>query len=382
MLPDRGLPGAVNLKIVAAVVGVLVAALIGTFAFGALGAPSVVGVENRFGDVTNETTAVHTDLVVHNPNPIGVQLGDTEIDYTVSMNDVRMAEGGGVGLDVATGNSTQQFTTQMSNEQIPPWWRTHVNNGERTVVSIDATVHTSVLGERNFDVSQEREVETDLIGQFNSDETRPIEAENPPPTASNPLLFVNRTTAEWGQATERETPIDLSFRVFNPQLEPYVISELGYEISMNGVQVGEGRSADSYVVQGGATETLETRTLLSNQRLDDWWVTHLRNDQVTDIRFEFFAIVELPTGNEFRVPLDALTYEETIETDIFGTKNATDDGEGSVATPTPTPEPDVAESPSATPAERSTPTPGGVITDDDGDDGRGFPTATDGGFGI
>ena len=367
MTTDRGLLGVANLKVAAAVVGVLVASLVGAFALGAVGAPSVVGVENRFGNVTDETTVIHTDLVVHNPNPIGVQLGDTEIDYTVRMNDVPMAEGGGVGLDVDTGNSTQAFTSEMNNTRIPPWWKSHVNNGERTVVSINATVETSVLGNREFDVTQQREIETDLIGQFNSNETRPVEAENPPPTASNPILYVNRTGAAWGQATERETPIDMEFEVYNPQVEPYVVTEVGYEITMNDVQVGEGRSEDSYVIPGGGTETLETRTLMQNQRLDDWWVPHLRNDQVTDLRIEFYALVEPPTGNTVRVPLDELTYEETIETDIFGTKNQTNgggepgenaDGDGDTATPTPTDD----ETP--TPSD-STPTPTATAAEDD-----------------
>lgn len=348
----------------AAVVGVLVASLVGAFALGAVGAPSVVDVENRFGNVTDATTVIHTDLVVNNPNPIGVQLGDTEIDYTVRMNEVPMAEGGGVGLDIDTGNSTQEFTTEMDNEQIPKWWRSHVNNGERTTVSIIATVQTCVLGEREFDVTQQREIETDIIGQFNSNETRPVEAENPPPMASNPLLYVNRTAADWGQATERETPIDVQFQVYNPQVQPYVITEVGYEITMNGVQVGEGRSEDTYLIPSGGSETLETRTLMQNHQLDEWWVTHLRNDQVTDLRIDFYALVELPTGNTIRVPLDELTYEETIETDIFGTKNQTDwSGQNGSATPTPTddgtdgdgtPEP----TPTPMPAPKPTPTAG------------------------
>ena len=360
MTADRGQLGAVNLKVAAAVVGVLVASLVGAFALGAVGAPSVVGVENRFGNVTDETTVIHTDLVVNNPNPVGVQLGDTRIDYTVRMNEVPMAEGGGVGLDVGTGNSTQSFTSEMDNGQIPTWWRSHVNDGERTVVSINATVQTSVLGDREFDVTQQREIETDLIGQFNSNETRPVEAEDPPPTASNPLLYVNRTGAAWGQATERETPIDMEFEVYNPQVEPYVITEVGYEITMNDVQVGEGRSDDSYVIPGGGTETLRTRTLMRNQRLDDWWVTHLRNDQVTDLRIEFHALVELPTGNTVRVPLDELTYQETVETDIFGTKNQTDsrasngsNADGATTTPAGGGTPASASTPTATDGEGS-----------------------------
>ena len=34
----------------------------------------------------------------------------------------------------------------------------------------------------------------------------------------------------------------MAFVVYNPTLEPYVITELGYEITMNDVAVGEGRN--------------------------------------------------------------------------------------------------------------------------------------------
>lgn len=195
MVSLGGLAALSKLKIAAAVVGVLIASVVGGFALGVFGAPSVENVDNRFGEVTEQTTVIHTDLVVDNPNPIGIQLGDTTINYTVNMNDVEMAQGGGEGLDIETGNSTQEFETEMQNTQIPPWWVTHIRNDERTQVTINATARTSLFGEREFDVTQEREIETDLIGEFNSEETRPVEADDPPPLVENPVLFVNETRA-------------------------------------------------------------------------------------------------------------------------------------------------------------------------------------------
>ncbi|MEF8808618.1 MAG: hypothetical protein V5A53_11170, partial [Natronomonas sp.] len=83
MTSDRGIFGLAKLKVVAAVLGVLTASLLGAVAFGVLGAPSVEAVDNEFGEVTEETTVIHTDLVINNPNPVGVRLGDTQINYTV-----------------------------------------------------------------------------------------------------------------------------------------------------------------------------------------------------------------------------------------------------------------------------------------------------------
>lgn len=45
---------------------------------------------------------------------------------------------------------------------------------------------------------------------------------------------------------------------------------------------------------------------------------------MTELRIDFSARVELPAGNEIRIPLDAPTYERTIETDVFGNKVGSD----------------------------------------------------------
>ena len=176
-----------QLKLVVTALGLITASVGGAFALGLVGAPAVVGVENRFGPVSQDTTVVETDLIVNNPNPIGVQLGGTTVNYTVKMNDVGIAAGEKEGLDVATGNSTLNFTTQMQNSKIPPWWVSHIRNDEVTNVTIDAQIQTSILGNRQFDLQQNQQVETDIIGQFNSEETRPVDGPSNP-LYSNPVL--------------------------------------------------------------------------------------------------------------------------------------------------------------------------------------------------
>ena len=348
-----------RLRIAATVVGLLGVTVVGAFAFGVLGAPAVQDVDNRFGNVSNDTTVIKSDLQVHNPNPIGIQLGDTTITYTVRMNGVPIAEGGREGLDVETGTSTLPFTTRMDNGQIPAWWVTHVNNDERTVITINATVRTSVVGRHQFDITQQKAIETDIIGNFNTDETRPVRSDDPPPVFSDPLLYVNRTGAEWGEATEEATPIDMEFVLYNPQTLPFTVAELGYEITMNGVRVGEGTTDELTAIPSGQTETVTTRARIINPNLDDWWVTHLRNDQVTQLRIEFYAVL---TGEDLtrdvRVPLDRLTYEETIETDIFGNKNQSDG-----TAPSPTPTGDGTPTPTPTPTPTELPDPVSTPTD-------------------
>ena len=312
-----------KLRVVGVVLLVLVAAVVVAFLAGLVGTPAVVGVENRFGPVSQEETVVYTDLVVNNPNPAGVTLDGTTVNYTVRMNEVAIAGGQKQGLAIQPGNTTLQFETAMRNGKIPRWWYTHVSpdyggGAERTVVTIDGTVRDPILPDRAIDIRQEQTVETDLIGQFNSDEERPIDANAP--VVSDPILVVRETSASWGEVTPERTPVDMGFRLHNPKTTPFTVTEIGYEISMNDVQVGEGASERALVIPGGETRTLETRTTINNTRLDDWWVSHMQRNQVTQLRIDFYAKIELPTGT-IRVPLDEMTYEKTIETDIFGNKD-------------------------------------------------------------
>jgi len=332
MNPRDILSALVSSKLRIALLGLLVVGgtVGGAFALGVFGVPSVAAVNNSFGDVTNETTEIETDLVVSNPNPVGIGLDGVSVNYTVSMNDIEMAQGGREGVSVGTGNSTLELETHLRNDGIPAWWVSHVRNGERTTLDIDATATSDLLG-RSVDFSRSREIQTDLLSAFNSDETRPVNADSP--LASDPVLYVNETRGEWGTVSESETPIDMEFTVYNPNLEPYAVTEIGYDITMNDVEMGSGQTEEGYVIPSESTETVELTTNLQNRNLDDWWVTHLDEDvrghQVTGLRIEFYAVIEFPTGEEATIPLDSLTYEETIETDIFGEGDDVREADGS-----------------------------------------------------
>lgn len=337
-----------KLKAALSALTLVVASVGGAFAVGAVGAPGVAAVENRFGPVDQRTTVIETDLVVSNPNPIGLQAGGTTVTYDVAMNNVSIANGTKRGLGLQPGNTTLEFTTTMRNEKIPAWWVTHIRNDERTTVVIDAQAKTSLLGGRVFPFQETKPVQTNIIGQFNSNETRPIHADSLP-ASSNPVLYVNATRGEWGRVTAETTPINMQFQVYNPHLQPYTVTEMGGTITMNGIEIGTVSTDRTYVVPGGETRTLDVQTRIDNPALDEWWVSHLQNGQVTHLEITFYAKFE---GLSARVPLDQLTYENRIETDIFGTKNVSrGSGPGATNGSEPTDEPTPTASPTPTPTQ-------------------------------
>jgi LEA14-like dessication related protein len=274
----------------------------------------------------------------------------------------------------------------MQNEQIPAWWVTHIRNGESTTLTVDASIHSSLLN-RTFGAPQvERSVETDVISQFNSTETRPVNAGTP--VVSDPVLYIEETSAQWGTVNDSATPIAMDFTMRNPKAYPIPITEIGYTVTMNNVTVGNGTTDQTYVVPAGGERTVETETVIDNTKLDGWWVTHLERNQQTALEIDFYAKVEVG-GETVRVPLDAMTYTETIETDMFGTKDdsapasgaasETDGDGGSTTTSTPTASP--TGSPTATPADSPTPTPDSEPTTEEGTStGDGATTTDDGGL--
>lgn len=316
-----------KLRIAATALGVLVVSLGAAVALGVFGVPTVESVDNEFGGVNDTTTVVVTDLTVNNPNPVGTGFLDASATYAVRMNDVQMAEGEKGSLDLSPGRNEVRLETYMDNRRIPDWWVTHVRNGERTEVAIDARIRSNALGQ-SVPVEQRQSINTSMIARFNSTETREVDGNSA--VLSDPMLYVNETSGSWGNVTETETPVNTAFVAYNPKDVPYTVTQIRYEITMNGITVGEGTSDREYVIEPHTSEEVATRTAIRNDNLDEWWVSHLRNDERTELRIEFAATIEAEdptsiTGEtvSLDVPLNAITHEETIETDILGSGNET-----------------------------------------------------------
>ena len=290
----------------------------GLVAVGVIGTPAVDDVSNTFGAVSDEETVIETDLVIDNPNPIGITIGSASINYSVAMNEIHMATGGIEGIEVDRGQSTIPANSTMNNSAITGWWLSHVDAGESTDVQIDATLSTERF-DREVDYTHTTTVDTDILAGFRSDEPRELNADHA--LVSDPILYVNETDAEWGEVTETQTPIDKEFLLYNPNTEPYIITQMGYEISMNGVPVGDGETDREVIIEGHSTAELGLETAIDATVLDEWWVSHLdeavHGHQVSELRIEFSAVVELPDGERIELDLDALTYEDYVGTDIF-----------------------------------------------------------------
>jgi len=362
-----------KLRIGAVLVAGLAGVVVAAYLLGFLGVPSVTGVENRFGETNESTTVIETELGVQNPNPVGTGFLGVSAEYEVAMNNITMASGQRSGIDVGPGQSTVTTRSYLQNERIPQWWASHIRRGEQTDVRIDASIRSGLVG-RSFAVPQQRTIDTDLLSSFNSTETREVNADRP--LVDDPVLYVNRTAGQWGDVTNESTPIVLDFYVYNPKPYAIPISQIEYAVNMNNITVGEGTNTREYVLEPGEVTQVRTVTTIENANLDEWWVSHLQRDQVTDLRIDFSVTTEI-SGTSIQIPMDRFTYAETIETDIFGTKDATDAAAGNGTDESEPDDGTTGSSDGTTTADGS----GGTATDGgSGDDGTtsGGGTTTDG----
>jgi LEA14-like dessication related protein len=202
-------------------------------------------------------------------------------------------------------------------------------------------------------------------------------------------MIIEETSAEWGAVSEAKTPIDMEFVARNPQdLQPVTVASVGYNITMNGIGVGTGEVEQNTVIAGGQTKTIPLTTVIDNDKLDQWWVSHLERNQVTEFKIEFYVKIELQNGRSLRIPMNRLSYTDTIETDILGSKPAPDEytedsesgssesdpagtgGDTTAGTATPSSSTGETETPTgtdgsgggtATPTPTATPTDGGLL---------------------
>jgi LEA14-like dessication related protein len=241
---------------------VIIVGVIGAFALGILGAPSIESIDNSFGEVHESTTQIETVLVVDNPNPIGGEV-TVDIEYTVTTNGIEMAEGDLEGVRLEQGNSTIRFVTHMDNQKIPEWWVSHVNEGEYTELNVDAIIHTGLFGQSVEAPDVTRDVPTDIIAGFESNETRELNA-NREPVIDDPLLYLNSTSGSWGEVNNETTEIQMEFVLYNPKPYPIVVSEIGYDIRMNDISIGSGQTARSYTLPPGETTTVAAAWLVGS----------------------------------------------------------------------------------------------------------------------
>ncbi|MFB6188223.1 MAG: LEA type 2 family protein, partial [Halobacteriaceae archaeon] len=236
--------------------------ILGGFLLGFFGTPHPTAIQNRFGNVNQSTTEIVTNITIINPNPIGITIGGLQVNYTVYLNSITMASGQHSGISIPSGRSSIVLHTFMKNNRIPDWWVSHIQNDETTVMKVDVAFRYGLFGTRILQTPVNRTISTNILGQFNSSKTREINVDSK--LVNNPVAYINQTSGQWGNVTADSTPIKVTFVVYNPKPYPLTITELGYNISMNSIDMGEGKTSQSYVIPPKSRKTIHATLTIDN----------------------------------------------------------------------------------------------------------------------
>ena len=330
-------------------VGVIVAAIVllvaGLYLLGVVRPPTVtVEDEGDWGRVTDDRTEIVTTLRIENPNPIGVsvQKGITAT-YNVSLNDVRVARGQHTGIEVPPGMSTTTLSTNVSNERIAPWWVAFVRANETVTVSIDGRIRASAFGfttSRGFPARKRTMLEnetpivdsmTGALSTMEGSYTRRTTIGTGPVSETVTVGYdVERAWATWGAVNRSSTVLLFHVRLHNPSRRvpmPAVPDGIEASIDVNDVSLvdvrGDGfgtRSVDrDAVIAPGETREVVYVAVVDNERIDDWFRSHVRRGERSTIEVRASFLFEVPrTGTTVRVPGDGqIPYTCEMQTAIL-----------------------------------------------------------------
>jgi LEA14-like dessication related protein len=331
-----------TLKNVGIVVGVFVLVLglgIGYLALTFQPPDASVEDEGEWGEVNNSSTEVVTTLQVQNNNDYAISVGDSVgAEYHLYFNDVRVASGEKRGVSLPQGESEIELRTYIENEQLVPWWAEFVRADETIVMDTTVTADASFLGQsfqRNFSLDQRRMMEDDtpIINSFSGAANQSAGRYTADAGVEEVGYVVERGHAEWAEVEDNQTTVLFKFDITNPSDNVPIPAEpdgLRAEIGMNGVNLMEA-SGDEFemrssteAIQPGETRTVVYAVEMDNQKIDEWFRSHVRNDEVSDVEVTFQMQFSVQ-GQTFSVPRGAgATYECQLQTGMLIDDQETD----------------------------------------------------------
>ncbi|QCC51613.1 LEA type 2 family protein [Halapricum salinum] len=274
--------------------------------------PSVQNTTRRWGDVTEQTTDVETDVTVFNPNgPVVNDFIRFRMASETSINGVVFGSGERTEDRLAEGTNLVNYTSVLDNEQVPAWWARHLNDGESSTVRTTTTT-TVDAGFTTLSVPTENRTstfETDLLAGLNSTQEQPIEQDG------ETFLVAESTSAAWEEATPQTAPLSAESTLRNERQFPITVERIDYTVSINEITLADGSHQEGTTILPGASETVELPMELDNSKMDKWWVTHVP-EETSLLDVDATATINA-AGQTRTVPLEMFSKNQTVETDIL-----------------------------------------------------------------
>ncbi|PSQ45242.1 hypothetical protein BRD17_01980 [Halobacteriales archaeon SW_7_68_16] len=326
MIPRR-------VKMAVAAVGGVVAIVVALYAIGVIGVPTAtVADPGDWESVDENETEVVTTVTVNNPNPLGIGLGRAVVvDYDLQLNNVVVAEGRTTNLSAPPGESTATVRTDIQNAKLAPWWRSFVRENETVRIGVDATVEidAGISAEQSVSFGPRVELDnrTPVIDGLSRAANR-TEGTYGVNTPTGTVGYeIERAWATWGPVNESRTTVRYHYVIRNPNRVPIPAVPDGFSVELIANDVGllQGDASAISPRTVGRDETIpprETQTVvfdvaMDNDRIDDWFRSHVRRDELTTMESRMRLLFEV-AGRQIRVPQDGpSTYACDVQTAIL-----------------------------------------------------------------
>lgn len=277
--------------------------------------PEVDRIGLAWGAVTDDVTEILATVDVEMPageSPF-LDLATLETEQTVTINGIRVASDTTEIGALPQDSGSLSFTIRMDNSKVPEWWAEHINRGERSTIAVTSQ-GTVDVGMTTFSLelpTREQGFSTDLLDDLNVAESQPVQSDGVQ------LLTIESVRATWGRATPETAPIRMTVTVSNRQRVDAAVTGFSYRVALNDVVLSNGTETQTYPIPAGSQRTIRFTMTLDNSRMDEWWVTHLRNGERSDVVIDLSATVE-STGHSETVRLDRVEGAQPLTTDILG----------------------------------------------------------------
>jgi LEA14-like dessication related protein len=295
-----------------------------------------------WGTVTDQRTEVITTFWTTNPYPVDVTTGNSlHVDYSLSLNGVTVANGARDTVDLPRGNTTQTQSTYVENDRLKDWWVNFITTGETVRATASGNIRiTTPVKDWSYRASEthtqfaNRTPILDSIshaaGQTEGEYVRTRRVDIG--TVHRNVTVgadVQDAQASWGRVTRNQTTVIVRFRIHNPsETIPIAVDPTGLRMraDVNGntmFRSGSGvlspNATKRKLLLPGETREIVIPVTMDNDKVDDWFRSHVRNGERSSIAVHTQLVVDpIGVGKPIRVPDgDGISYRCSMQTAIF-----------------------------------------------------------------
>jgi LEA14-like dessication related protein len=296
------------------------------------------GVADRgdWDQVNQDEIVIESSFWINNQNPATLDLRNPEVEYSLLMNDIELAEGTKKGLEIDKGNQTVEFHTSLNQKNIQNWWVKHMKNSETSHLEVPVQLSFDIAG---FPVKLNGprytdSVETDIEGSIDSSVSqiqgtyqgpKLLPGDSTLAEESRPEIEIVDAEAGFGDINMNRTQLVFDMDVKNSNPYPIPAPEFTGNLEMNSIRLAEWNTntydttegSEEIIIQSGEVEDISFRADIDNSKIDEWLTSHIRREENTQAEIEIKLRFEAE-GISFTVPKgEGITCGFKIQTAIL-----------------------------------------------------------------